>query len=107
MFGGLVIALVLMGRVCLLISESYETYSEAKRQFSVMNRDVLMNAISVVWESVDKWWESVDLQFTCHPSPSFITFVFRSSEVSRLLLDLNPYGGTDPLDVSQFCEDNC
>ena len=26
-----------------------------------------------------------------------ITFAFRSSEVKRLLLDLDPYGGTDPL----------
>ena len=31
----------------------------------------------------------------CHPSPNF-TFAFRSSEVKRLLLDLDPYGGTDP-----------
>ena len=41
--------------------------------------------------------ESVDLLVTCHPSPSLITFAFRSSEVQRLLLDLDPYGSTDPL----------
>ena len=41
--------------------------------------------------------EAVDLPLTCHPSPSLTTFVFRSSEVSCLLLDLDPYGGTDPL----------
>ena len=41
--------------------------------------------------------EAVDLPLTCHPSPSFTTFGFRSSEVRRLLLDLDPYGGTDPL----------
>ena len=41
--------------------------------------------------------ESVDLPLTCHPSPSLTTFAFRSSEVRRLLLDLDPYGGTDPL----------
>ena len=41
--------------------------------------------------------ESVNLQVTCHPSPSLITFAFRSSEVKRLLLDLDPYGGTGPL----------
>ena len=35
--------------------------------------------------------------FTCYPSPSFTTFAFRSSEVWRLLLDLDPCGGTDPL----------
>ena len=41
--------------------------------------------------------ETVDLPLTCHPSPSLTTFTFRSSEVRRLLLDLDPYGGTDPL----------
>ena len=41
--------------------------------------------------------ESVDLLVTCHPSPSLITFGFRSSEVKRLLLDLDPYGSTNPL----------
>ena len=39
--------------------------------------------------------EAVDLPLTCHPSPSFTAFAFRSSEVRRLLLDLHPYGGTD------------
>ena len=41
--------------------------------------------------------ESVDLPVTCHPCPSLITFALRSSEVKRLLLDLDPYGGTDPV----------
>ena len=41
--------------------------------------------------------EAVDLPLTCHPSPSLTTFAFRSREVRRLLLDLDPYGGTDPL----------
>ena len=41
--------------------------------------------------------ESVDLLVTCHPSPSLNTFAFRSSEAECLLLDLDPYGGTDPL----------
>ena len=36
---------------------------------------------------------------TCHPSPSLTTFEFRSSEVRHLLLDLNPYGDTDPLSM--------
>ena len=44
--------------------------------------------------------EAVDLPLTCHSSPSFTNFAFRSSEVRRLLLDLDPYGGTDPFDVS-------
>ena len=41
--------------------------------------------------------EAVDLPLTCHPSPSLTTFAFRSSEVRRLLLDMDPYGGTDLL----------
>ena len=114
-----------------------ETYSEAKHQFSIRNRDVLMNV-----QSPHKWWstlqsemfgsssslplviseggrlvcesagkadllsdhfdskqsrDSVDLPLTCHPSPSLTTFVFRLSEVRHLLLDLDPYGGTDQL----------
>ena len=40
---------------------------------------------------------SVDLPSTCHPSPSLTTFAFRSREVKQLLLDLDSYGGTDPL----------
>ena len=43
--------------------------------------------------------QSVDLLVTCHPSPSLITFAFRSSEVKRLLLDLDPDDGTDHLDM--------
>ena len=41
--------------------------------------------------------EAVDLPLTCRPSPSLTTFAFRSREVRRLLLDLDPYGGTDTL----------
>ena len=40
---------------------------------------------------------SVDLPLTCHPSPSNTSFAFSSREVRRLLLDLDPYGGSDPL----------
>ena len=39
--------------------------------------------------------EAVDLPLTCHPSPSLTTFAFRSSEVRRLLLYLDPCGGND------------
>ena len=41
--------------------------------------------------------EDVDLPLTCLPSPSLTTFAFRSREVRCLLLDLDPYSGTDPL----------
>ena len=41
--------------------------------------------------------EAVNLLLTCQLSPNLTTFAFRSSEVMRLLLDLDPYGGTDPL----------
>ena len=39
--------------------------------------------------------EAIDLPLTFHPSPSLTIFPFRSSEVRCLLLDLDPYGGTD------------
>ena len=41
--------------------------------------------------------DSVDLPSACHSFHSLTTFVFRSREVKRLLLDLDFYGGTDPL----------
>ena len=41
--------------------------------------------------------ESVDLPLTCHPSLRLTSFAFRSSEVRRHLLDLDPHGGSDPL----------
>ena len=41
--------------------------------------------------------EALHLPLTCHPSPSLTTFAFRSREVTRLLLDLYPHGGTDTL----------
>ena len=46
--------------------------------------------------------ESVDLPLTCHPSARLTSFAFRSSEVRRLLLDLDPYGGSDPLGMFPF-----
>ena len=60
----------------------------------------------LVWESVGKtdllsdhfdskqYTEAVELPLTCYSSISIITFAFRSREVRRLLLDLDPYGGT-------------
>ena len=53
--------------------------------------------------------DPVDLPSTCHPSPSLTTFAFRSLEVKRLLLDLDSYGGTDPLGMFPFVEeeDSC
>ena len=35
--------------------------------------------------------ESVDWPLTCHSSRRLTTFAFRSSDVRRLLLDLDPY----------------
>ena len=46
--------------------------------------------------------EAVDLPLICHPSPNLTTFAFRSSEVRRLLFDMDPYGGTDPLPLGMF-----
>ena len=116
-----------------------KAYSEAKRQFNVSNRDVLIGMHSslisggpllsllcsvrvrhchrllvlvVDWcasllvykvdllsDNLDgkQSRESVDLPLTCRPSPCLINFAFRWSEVRLLLLDLDPYGGTDKL----------
>ena len=41
--------------------------------------------------------EAVDPPLTSHQSPSLTTFAFRSREVRRLLLVMDPYGGTDAL----------
>ena len=46
--------------------------------------------------------ESVDLSLICHQSQRLTSFAFRSSEVRRLLLDLDPYGGYDPLGIFPF-----
>ena len=53
--------------------------------------------------------EAVVILLTCHPPPSLITtFAFRSREVRRLLLDLDPYSGTDPLGMFLlFLKENC
>ena len=52
--------------------------------------------------------ESVDLPLTCHPSQRLTSFAFRSSEVRRLLLDLDPYGGSDPFGMLPiFLKENC
>ena len=39
--------------------------------------------------------ESVDLPLTCHPSPRLISLASRSTEVRRVLFDLDHYGGSD------------
>ena len=41
--------------------------------------------------------EAVDLPLTCQSSQRLTTLAFRSSAVRPLLLELDPYGGTDPL----------
>ena len=41
--------------------------------------------------------DSIDLPSSCHPFPWLTTFAFGSSEVRRILLEFDPYGGTDPL----------
>ena len=44
--------------------------------------------------------DPIDLPSTC--TPSLTTLAFRLREVRRLLLDLDSYGGTDPLSVFPF-----
>ena len=62
---------------------------------------VVVVALRTDWAFCWKWtYQSVlraTTTTTCHPSPRLTYFAFRSSEVRRLLLDLDPYGGSDPL----------
>ena len=52
--------------------------------------------------------EAVKLPLTCHPSRSIPSFVVRWREVRHLLLDLDHYGGTDPLGMLPlFLRENC
>ena len=46
--------------------------------------------------------ESVHLLLTCHPSSRLTIDSFRSSELRHLLLDFDPYGGTDPLGMCRL-----
>ena len=39
------------------------------------------------------------LLLICYPSLNLVTFAIMSSEVRGLLLEFDPYGGTDPLDM--------
>ena len=41
--------------------------------------------------------EAADLLLTCHPSPCHTSFDFGLKEIMHPLLDLDPYGGTDPM----------
>ena len=50
--------------------------------------------------------DPIDLPSTCYPSPSLNTFPFWSREVRRHLLDLDSYGGTDPLGMFHFYEED-
>ena len=45
-------------------------------------------------------WDQIVLPSTCDPESRLFLFAFRSSEVLNLLLDLDPYGGCDPLGFS-------
>ena len=45
----------------------------------------------------DHFWNLFVCLLTCHPSTRLTTFAFRSSEVRHLLLDVDPYEGSDPL----------
>ena len=41
----------------------------------------------------------ISIPYTCHPEPSFKAVAFRSSEICRLIENLDSYGGTDPSGV--------
>ena len=58
-----------------------------------------VDKVDILLDYFDESSESVDLQFTFDPSPRLTAFALRSSEDRRLSLDLDPYGGTDPLSM--------
>ena len=100
-FGGPVIALELTGKSLFLKSAVFSLSSSLPPRVS--------EGDGLVCESVGKAdllsdhsdskqsREAVNLPLTCHLSPSLITFAFRSKEVRHILLDFDPYGGTNPL----------
>ena len=75
-----------------------------------VSRLVRLICCQIIWMASSL--EVFHLSLTCHPSPSLFTFVVRSGQrdniahsyctlrvtqyVRHLLLDLEPYGGTDP-----------
>ena len=101
-----------------------ETYSEVERHFRGGSRDVLMNV-----QSPHKWWSTLKSAVVGSSSslPPLVSegggrnpgnlliwsslairhsvlppLPFRPSEVRRLLLDSDPYGGTDPVGTFPF-----
>ena len=50
--------------------------------------------------------DPVDLPFTCHPPPSLTSFAFRSREMKRFQLDLDPMVVLTIWDVSYFFEED-
>ena len=65
------------------------------QNFVVINKKISLT--KNLWKTVQGSRDPVDLPSTCHPSSSLTTFAFMSWEVKRLLLNLDSYGGTDPL----------
>ena len=61
------------------------------------NRLVRLICSRIIWIACKQYIEAVDLPLTCHPSPSLTTVGFWSSEMRRLLLDLDSCGGTELL----------
>ena len=89
----LLVCLVCVGvcvRVCCL--------SDHFRQiiFDHFRQEIISDLLSDHFLDFHQSRESVCLPFTCHPSHLLATFVFRSSEVRRHLLDMHTYGDTDP-----------
>ena len=70
--------------------------------FGGLVSELVVKAVMLVAHFEGK--QSRDPPSTCHPSPSLTTFAFKSREVRRLLLDLDSYGGTDPLGILLFFE---
>ena len=44
----------------------------------------------------------VSVYLPLYSHPSLFTFAFRSREVKRIMLELSPYGGTDPVGIFNY-----
>ena len=51
--------------------------------------------------------EQFETPLSCFPQSRFNSLAFRTSVLLRLLLDLDTYGGVDPLGVSSISKEGC
>ena len=78
-------------RLFLLLLRRVVIWSVSRSGRQICCRPILMESSPGI-QSISQSDQTIS-----HPSASLTTFAFRSREVKRLLLDLDSYGGTEPL----------